>query len=187
MTGGMRLRLTALMLVVGALVLAPSSVQAQATNVEVRMTDFSFDPMEIELPLGATVTWIYDDTQCDVIVVCPGHDTMAEVNGPGGEPLWKSETIKGEGATFTATMTQVGEIPYICTIHQSALADMDGVVTVVAAETATPGDDAAAPAPAPSELPVTGGPALAAAAGLAALLIAVTLRVAARPPRATRR
>ena len=183
MTGIARLRLTALVVIVGTLTLAPANAHGQETNVEVRMSDFAFDPPEIEVPLGGTVTWIYDDTQCDVIVVCPGHDTVAEVDGPDGEPLWQSETMKGEGASFTATMTQLGEIPYICTLHQSALADMDGVVHVVAAGAPDTGDGTAG-APAPSEtvpaLPATGGPAAVVATGLAALLLGLALRASTR-------
>ena len=181
MTGRTHLRLAALAVIVGTLTLAPSNAHGQSTtNVEVRMTDFAFVPPEIEVPLGGTVTWIYDDAQCDLLPVCPGHDTVAEVDGPDGEPLWQSETMKGDGASFTATMTQLGEIPYICTLHQSALADMDAVVNVVAAAGAP--DTGGAPPPSESipTLPTTGGPAAGLAAGLAALLLALALRASTR-------
>jgi len=188
---------------VGLVIFLPPAAHGQtAPDTQVKMVDFSFEPMEITVPLGSTVTWVYEDSQCDTIQICPGHDTMAEVEGPDGEPLWKSEVLSEQGETFTATMTQLGEIPYICTIHQSALADMDGVIKVVPAEeapaAAEPGtaeptavgavtpEASAAPATS-SQLPATGGSVGGAwlavalmAAGTAAMTGARTLRASRR-------
>ena len=173
-------------------------VHAQTTVTTVRMVDFSFDPVEITVPVGSTVTWVYEDMQCDVLVVCPGHDTRAEVNGSDGEPLWTSDTIKGQGMTFTATMTQVGEIPYICTIHQSdgpPLPDMDAKIIVVGA--AGPGASSlsgggAAATDRPASVGGARHPATGAGVGLLTLglvmgAVGVALRAAARPQHASRR
>jgi hypothetical protein len=107
--------------------------------------------------------------------------------------------MKGEGQSFTATMTQTGRIPYICTIHQSALADMDGVINVVAATGPSPAaglspdagpaasPTASSPAPLPSSLPATGHGAIAAIVGLALGMAGAGARAAAKALRATGR
>ncbi|MEY2431434.1 MAG: hypothetical protein QOC92_1159 [Acidimicrobiaceae bacterium] len=170
------------------------TAQAQASGTTVNMVDFKFDPIRLEVPLGSTVTWVYKDTQCDLIPPCPGHDSRAEVKGPDGEPLWKTETIKGQGKTVAATMTQLGEISYICTIHAGPPANMRATIVVVSA--ATP-----APAPGPSTtptsasggstttgrtLPATGGSVPLGVSGVAAVLAAWALRVLTRPAHARR-
>lgn len=158
----------ALLAWLAAAALAPSPAGGQATDTQVRMVDFAFEPVEITVPLGSTVTWVYDDGQCDALPICEGHDTRAEVNGPDGEPLWDSEVFKGEGKTFTTTMTQVGTIPYICTVHQSALADMDGVVNVVAADESPTTTTSATPTPTtPTPTTPTTPPAAASVSGAA--------------------
>lgn len=150
-------------------VFGPSAAEGQTTDTQVRMVDFAFEPLEITVALGSTVTWVYDDSQCDMLPICEGHDTRAEVNGPDGKPLWDSPVFKGKGKTFTATMTQLGKIPYICTIHQSVLADMDGVINVVATAESPPTTAPPAPAPAPSPAPASAAapaPSSAAAASV---------------------
>ena len=102
----------------------------------VQMVDFVFDPDDVTVTVGSTVTWVYTDTQCDVISGCPGHNTVADEKGPDGQPLWRSDIFKGQGKTFTAFMTIPGRHHYICTIHggpnkNNPLTNMEGFVTVV--------------------------------------------------------
>ena len=47
-----------------------------------------------------------------------------------GQPLWATETFKGQGQYRDVTMTVTGRHLYVCTIHENAPANMRGYVNV---------------------------------------------------------
>jgi plastocyanin len=80
-----------------------------AKAVAVSMASFAFDPANVDVAVGGTVTWTNNDTV--------GH--TVKIDGK------TSDTI-APGGTFSKTFAAAGTFPYSCTIHPS----MTGQVTV---------------------------------------------------------
>jgi plastocyanin len=77
----------------------------------VEIVDFSFDPADLTVDVGATVTWTNEDP------------TTHSVVGAGG--AFASPDI-APGTNFSTTFDQAGTFEYVCGIHPS----MTGTVTV---------------------------------------------------------
>jgi plastocyanin len=75
------------------------------------LRDLAYDPVEITVTEGETVTWVWDD-----------GGTAHDVVGEG----FRSELITG--GTFSHTFEDPGTYPYICSIHPN----MVGTVIVEA-------------------------------------------------------
>ncbi len=87
------------------------SASGGGTEVEVIMTNRSYDPETVTIKAGDTVTWVNEDA--------PQHDVVAD----NGE--FKSDLFD-KGQTFSFTFTQAGTYPYHCSVHPG----MTGTVTV---------------------------------------------------------
>ena len=70
--------------------------------VQVIMANRSYDPPQVTVKVGDTVTWVNQDT--------PKHDVVAD----NGE--FKSNLFD-KGGTFSFTLTKTGTYPYHCSIH----------------------------------------------------------------------
>jgi plastocyanin len=143
------LRLATLSLV-ALLVFAPSA-WAQGQEVRVRMEDNSFDPANITVEPGTTVTWVQS-----------GNNPHTTTSYDG---LWDSGMIEGgSGGTFSFTFEEPGTYDYFCIPHEKL--GMIGSVTVTggtatASPTATATGTASATAsPTATALSDTGGPPL---------------------------
>jgi plastocyanin len=87
--------------------------EATEGAVEVKMVNFEFDPRDVTVEQGATITWLNEDSV--------QHDAVArEGEGPDSELF-----NQGESYSWTADV-EPGEIPYVCTIHPG----MEGTITV---------------------------------------------------------
>jgi plastocyanin len=91
--------------------------EAGAKDAKVSMKDIAFNPSNITVAKGGSVTWTNDDSV--------GHDVTKE-SGPGAD--FKSGDPGGmaSGATFTQKFATAGSIKYVCTVHPG----MEGTVTV---------------------------------------------------------
>lgn len=74
--------------------------------------------------VGTRVTWVYKDTQCDAIALCPGHDVKVRT--------WTtSATVKSDGAViYRHIFHHTGLYHYVCTHHSRT--GMTGYIRVVA-------------------------------------------------------
>jgi plastocyanin len=113
----MRAALRLLLPLLAALVLAACSgggddpaAAAPVKTSEVVAKDNRFDPVAVEVPAGATVTWRFEDGSVP-------HD----VTGEG----WKSGDPQSEG-TFRHAFDRPGTYDYRCTLHGG----MEGRVVV---------------------------------------------------------
>jgi plastocyanin len=142
------LELATLSLVV--LLVFSSSAWAQ-DEVTVRMEDNSFDPANITVEPGTTVTWVQS-----------GNNPHTTTSYDG---LWDSGMIEGgSGGTFSFTFDEPGTFDYFCIPHESlgmigSITVTGGTATATATETATATATATA-SPTATELADTGGPAL---------------------------
>ena len=75
---------------------------AASNAVQVIMANRSYDPQQVTVKVGDTVTWVNQDT--------PKHDVVAD----NGE--FKSNLFD-KGGTFSFTFTKTGTYPYHCSIH----------------------------------------------------------------------
>ena len=130
-----RLLQLATLSLVALLVFAPSA-WAQGQEVTVRMEDNFFDPANITVEPGTTVTWVQS-----------GNNPHTTTSYDG---LWDSGMIEGgSGGTFSFTFEEPGTYDYFCIPHESL--GMIGSVTVTGTATATASPTATA-------LSDTGGP-----------------------------
>ena len=91
-----------------ACVIAPSV--AQNTVVPVTIDNFVFEPVQLTVKVGQTVTWTNRD-DIPHTVVCAGK--------------FRSKTMDTDG-TYSFTFTSAGEYKYFCSLHPH----MTGVVKV---------------------------------------------------------
>jgi plastocyanin len=84
-----------------------ASTSATASDNTVSIKDMAFTPNNLQIKVGATVTWVNNDTVQHTVT----SDTKVFDSGPI-EP----------GANFTYTFTQAGSFAYHCDIHKSMIA-----------------------------------------------------------------
>ncbi len=91
-------------------------------EIHVIFGDNFFDPSEITVPAGTTVTFTYENQGAAV------HNMMIQSQETEGE-IFQSPTIvnPGESGEFTGTFTTPGTMNFICVYHQP---DMTGTLTV---------------------------------------------------------
>lgn len=89
-----------------------SSPEPASGGTEVSMKDIQFQPGELEVKAGDTVTWVNDDSV--------GHDVTAD-NFSSGDP----GGLQG-GDTYEHTFDKAGTFDYVCKVHPG----MEGTVTV---------------------------------------------------------
>lgn len=102
----------------GNVVLAPFTLtEAQASaGEEVKVVDVDFEMEVITIPVGTTVTWVYDASL--------PHTATSDTD------LFNSGTL-GEGDQFSYTFTEAGSFPYFCRFHGGpGGSGMSGVVNV---------------------------------------------------------
>lgn len=120
---------------------------AQGQNqLTVPMANFVFNPQEVVIAVGTTVTWVNQDGA--------PHTATADDG-----TLFKSDLLS-KGQSFSHTFDKVGEFRYFCELHGSAGGvDMAGTIKVVPAgqapqlAAAAPQIAAATPQPTPNPLP----------------------------------
>jgi len=83
---------------------------AHAEDIAVHIDNFVFEPQQLTVKVGQTVTWTNRD-DIPHTVVCAGK--------------FRSKTMDTDG-TFTFTFTTAGEYKYFCSLHPH----MQGVVKV---------------------------------------------------------
>jgi plastocyanin len=79
---------------------------------QVTIRDFAFDPPDLSVAVGTTVTWTNED------------DTTHTVTGTDSDVIASPDLDQGD--TYSVTFGQVGTYHYICSIHTQ----MAGTVTV---------------------------------------------------------
>src|SRR5215208_1460992 len=116
-----RLLQLATLSLVALLVFAPSA-WAQGQEVTVRMEDNFFEPANITVEPGTTVTWVQS-----------GNNSHTTTSYDG---LWDSGMLPGgSGQTFSYTFNTPGTYRYFCRPHEAQ--GMVGTVTVTAGGAAT--------------------------------------------------
>jgi len=84
----------------------------EASGTEVTIADFAFDPGDLTVSVGDTVTWTNDDGV--------GHDVTGD-SFKSGDP-----GALENGDTFEHTFDKAGSFDYVCTVHPG----MKGTVKV---------------------------------------------------------
>lgn len=86
-----------------------SSLVRGGSQATVNIEDFAFEPGNVEVPIGATVTWTNRDSA--------PHDATSR------DGSWETETLSS-GESGSATFDAPGEFDYYCTIHPSMKAHL---------------------------------------------------------------
>lgn len=95
-----------------AVAVAPATAASPDQRFRVAITNFRFEPKQLIVPVGTTVTWINWDT------------TLHSVTGVGDERFDSGRL--GNRATYTHTFTKPGTYSYMCLPHPG----MQGVIIV---------------------------------------------------------
>lgn len=85
----------------------PLTTGSSAQTVTVQ--DFAFSPGNLQVPIGATVTWTNRDS--------------APHNATARDGSWRTDTLS-DGDSGSATFSRAGEYDYYCTIHPSMKAHL---------------------------------------------------------------
>jgi len=103
----------------GNVVLDPFALlesQAAGEEEEVRVVDIDFELEVITIPVGTTVTWVYDANL--------PHTATSDTD------VFNSGTL-GDGDTFSYTFDEAGSFPYFCKFHGGVGGSgMSGIVNV---------------------------------------------------------
>jgi plastocyanin len=91
--------------------------QRGGAGTEVSMRNTQFDPANVTIKAGETVTWVNDDSV--------PHDV--EGDGPGGKFSSGPPGGMAEGDRFRFTFEEPGKYEYVCRVHAPGMA---GTVTV---------------------------------------------------------
>lgn len=92
---------------------ATTTTAAAGDGPEVVLSDIAFEPSEIEVEPGTTITFTHEDGGIP-------HTVTAEDGSFDSGQM-------GDGDQFTVTVEESGEIPFFCEIHPS---QMQGTITV---------------------------------------------------------
>lgn len=109
-----------------------SGTQSSTNNTEVVIENFAYNPADITVPVGTTVTWVNQDAV--------GHTvTEGDPNSPkpanirvfdsSGEALTGKVALIGPGQSWSYTFTTPGTYEYYCIVHPY----MIGQITVTSA------------------------------------------------------
>jgi plastocyanin len=147
-----RLGLVAALAIFALIAVAP----VLGKTIGVSIVNRTFEPAEIVIEAGDTVTWTVTTANGE-----PHTVTSAAEGGSAQGAVFDSQaedpdltTLKDEGGTFSFTFDEAGTFGYLCTVHPT---EMTGTVEVRAAGEA-PGE---AHAPVPQERKIAGAAILA--------------------------
>ena len=128
--------------------LALAAVPAIAADHAVSIVDKSFDPKDITIAAGDTVTWTVTKSIGEPHSVTSGKVGDADA----GSKFDSGITLKDDGQTFQQTFDTPGTYDYFCTVHS---AEMTGVITVEASGESAAPSGAASGEPSPSSAPAS--------------------------------
>lgn len=111
---------TVALAVAAALVLAPATASTASTEVPVSIVGRAYQPAELTLEAGQTVTWTNRALTPHTVTVAGGQFDSGHIN---------------PGESFKVTFATPGTFAYSCTIHPT----MHGEVTVLAPGSLPPG------------------------------------------------
>jgi plastocyanin len=84
----------------------------ETDEVTIEIVDFFFEPAEVTVKVGTTVTWVN--------VGPTDHTTTAYIDG---DKYWDS-AIMSEGDTYSFTVEEPGTFEYLCALHPSMTATL---------------------------------------------------------------
>lgn len=90
---------------------SPAAETAPAGSASVAIVDFAFEPAQLSVSVGDTITWTNEGQAPHTVRWQDGEPESAEL---------------GNGDTYERTFSSAGSFPYVCGIHS----DMTGTITV---------------------------------------------------------
>lgn len=112
-----------------------------STDLNVKMSDFAFDPDKVAVPPGAEITITLDNigsVEHEWVILKDGVQIEDEADLPDDEETlladfvyWEAEVEAGESGTFTFTAPERGFFQVICAIPGHFAAGMEGRLQVV--------------------------------------------------------
>jgi plastocyanin len=97
---------------------ASTSEQPAGGGVEVKMANIQFDPKDVTVKAGETITFVNDESIA--------HDVHKQ-SGPGDDFASGPDGGMQEGDTFKLTLDKPGKYDYVCHVHAPGMA---GTITV---------------------------------------------------------
>jgi plastocyanin len=97
---------------------ASTSEQPAGGGAEVKMANIQFDPKNLTVKAGETITFTNEESIA--------HDVHKQ-SGPGGDFASGPDGGMQQGDTFKLTLDQPGKYQYVCHVHAPGMA---GTITV---------------------------------------------------------
>lgn len=91
----------------------------EATGAEVTVDLLAFDPDELEVAAGTTVTWLQEDTAAHTIVAGTVEETPGGVS-PQPDGTFESDLLE-TGEQFEHSFDEPGTYPYFCSLHPATM------------------------------------------------------------------
>jgi plastocyanin len=129
-------RFRRLVLVAGSLlVVLALAAPALAATIAVSIVDKSFQPADIVIRQGDTVTWTVTQSIGEGHTVTSGTPGASDAGSVFDSGLASIDNLKDNGATFSFTFDTPGSYAYFCRVHPT----MTGTILVLA-EGTSPGE-----------------------------------------------
>jgi nitrite reductase (NO-forming) len=106
-----------------------SGTQAPTNTTEVVIANFAYNPADITVPVGTTVTWVNQDSVGHTVTEGDPNSpkpTNLRVFDSSGEALTGKAALIGAGQSWSYTFTTPGTYEYYCIVHPY----MIGYITV---------------------------------------------------------
>lgn len=91
-------------------------------QVDVAISDFSYEPKTVKVSAGDTVAWTNEDMFAHTVTHVKAKDDGGKFDGKLGD----LDTVDAEGTTFEQTFNEPGTYEYFCRFHP----DMRGTLVV---------------------------------------------------------
>jgi plastocyanin len=99
-----RLRVGSMAVGIACIVIGMCAGAATTEPATVKIENFSFEPKELTIAVGTTVTWVNED------------DVPHTATGEGESPAFDSKALDTDDK-FSFTFTKAGVYPYYCKVH----------------------------------------------------------------------
>ena len=101
---------------------APTTAAPTQRSAQVRISSFRFQPAELDVAAGTTVTWTNDDAILHTVTT----GTSVKKDDFGNYDITPDGRVDGslpdKGTTFSFTFTTPGEYAYFCSRHNNMTA-----------------------------------------------------------------
>lgn len=153
-----------------------SGTESSTNSTQVVIENFAYNPVDITVPVGTTVTWVNEDSVGHTVTEGDPNSPKAanlRVFDSSGEALTGKVALIGPGQSWSYTFTTAGTYQYYCIVHPY----MTGQITV----TSVPGSNTSQASGYGLTTTSFGGGGIVAFSALGVVILVALMLILARP------